>query len=115
MGSGGFARWVAHPVTIAATAVLLLNDHVLKQAWPGVVTGKLSDVAGLVVAPAVLGLLTGVFLAGHAGAAVAVVLTGAGFTWVKTTAAGAGAASAAWSVVNGPSVVLADPADLVAL
>ena len=34
--------------------LLALNDHVLKQAWPGWVTGKLSDVAGLVVAPAVL-------------------------------------------------------------
>ncbi|WP_345393526.1 hypothetical protein [Nonomuraea salmonea] len=31
--------------------VLLVNDHLLKAAFPGVVTGKLSDVAGLLVAP----------------------------------------------------------------
>lgn len=27
--------------------LLLLNDHVLKSAWPGWVTGKLSDAAGV--------------------------------------------------------------------
>ncbi|NKE60653.1 hypothetical protein FXN61_29230 [Lentzea sp. PSKA42] len=115
MRAGVFLRWVAHPLTVGATAVLLLNDHVFKQAWPGLVTGKLSDVAGLVVAPAVLGLLFGLFRAGRIGAAAATLLTGAGFAWVKLTTAGAGVASAAWSVVNGPSVVLADPSDLVAL
>ena len=40
-----------------ALAVLALNDHVLKQAWPGLVTGKLSDAAGLVVAPPLVALL----------------------------------------------------------
>ncbi|WP_394618952.1 hypothetical protein JNUCC0626_07585 [Lentzea sp. JNUCC 0626] len=115
MRAGEFLRWVAHPLTIGATAVLLLNDHVFKQAWPGLVTGKLSDVAGLVVAPPVLGLLSGLFRAGRIGAAVATLLTGAGFAWVKLTSTGAEVASAAWSVVNGPSVVLADPVDLIAL
>ena len=115
MRAGVFLRWVAHPLTVGATAVLLLNDHVFKQAWPGLVTGKLSDFAGLVVAPAVLGLLFGLFRAGQIGAAAATLLTGAGFTWVKLTGVGADVASAAWSVVNGPSVILADPGDLVAL
>ncbi|RDI17103.1 hypothetical protein [Lentzea flaviverrucosa] len=115
MRAGVFLRWVAHPLTVGATAVLLLNDHVFKQAWPGLVTGKLSDVAGLVVAPAVLALLSGLFRAGHIGAAAATLLTGAGFAWVKLTRTGAEVASAAWSVVNGPSVVLADPSDLIAL
>lgn len=110
-----FLRWVAHPLTVGATVVLLLNDHVFKQTWPGLVSGKLSDVAGLVVAPAVLGLLFGLFRAGRITAAAATLLTGAGFAWVKLTSAGAEVASAAWSVVNGPSVVLADPWDLVAL
>ncbi|MEO6082065.1 MAG: hypothetical protein ABIQ18_03075, partial [Umezawaea sp.] len=112
---GVFLRWVAHPVTVGATVVLLLNDHVFKQAWPGLVTGKLSDVAGLVMAPPVLGLLLGLVLVDRIGAAAAVLLTGVGFAVVKLTPAGAEVASAAWSVVNGPSVVLADPTDLVAL
>ncbi|MDQ7803116.1 hypothetical protein Q5425_05210 [Amycolatopsis sp. A133] len=115
MRTGVFVRWLAHPLTVGATAVLLLNDHVVKHVWPGLVTGKLSDVAGLVVAPPVLGLLLGLFGAGRAGAAAAVLLTGAGFAVVKLVPAAAGVASAAWSVVNGPSVVLADPGDLFAL
>ncbi|MBE8516294.1 hypothetical protein ILP97_01985 [Amycolatopsis sp. H6(2020)] len=115
MRTGVFLRWLGHPLTIGATTVLLLNDHVFKQVWPGLVTGKLSDVAGLVAAPPVLGLLLGLVLAGRTAAAAAVLLTGAGFALVKLTAAGAGVASAAWSVVNGPSVILADPTDLVAL
>lgn len=115
MRTGVFLRWVAHPLTAGATAVLLLNDHVLKQAWPGLVTGKLSDVAGLVVAPPVLGLLFGLLLANRIGAVAAVVVAGVGFALVKLTSVGAEVASAAWSVVNGPSVVLADPSDLVAL
>ncbi len=115
MRTGVFLRWVAHPLTVGATTVLLLNDHLFKQAWPGFVTGKLSDVAGLVAAPPVLGLLLGLFLADRIGAAAAVLLTGAGFAVVKLTTAGADVASAAWSVVNGPSVILADPSDLVAL
>ncbi len=115
MRTGVLLRWLAHPLTVGATAVLLLNDHVLKQAWPGLVTGKLSDVAGLVAAPPVLGLLLGLVLADRVGAAAAVLSTGAGFAVVKLTAVGAEVASAAWSAVNGPSVVLADPSDLVAL
>jgi hypothetical protein len=96
MRTGVFLRWPAHPLTVGATAVLLLNDHVLKQAWPGLVTGKLSDVAGLVVAPPVLGLLFGLFLAGRLAAAAAVLSTGAGFSLVKLTAAGRPSYSA-WS------------------
>lgn len=40
-----------HPVVLGSILVLILNDRVLKAAWPGLVTGKLSDVAGLLFAP----------------------------------------------------------------
>jgi hypothetical protein len=43
-----------HPVSLAAIALLVVNDHVFKAAWPGLVTGKLSDVAGLVFFPLLL-------------------------------------------------------------
>lgn len=43
-----------HPVALTAIALLVVNDHVLKQLAPGVVTGKLSDVAGLVFFPLLL-------------------------------------------------------------
>jgi len=45
---------VASPGFIAAVVLLLVNDHVLKVACPGVVTGKLSDVAGLFVVGALV-------------------------------------------------------------
>jgi hypothetical protein len=35
-------------------ALLFVNDHDLKQRWPGWLTGKLSDLAGLVLLPIVL-------------------------------------------------------------
>lgn len=40
-----------HPLPLAAVGLLVLNDHVLKQLTPGVVTGKLSDLAGLAFFP----------------------------------------------------------------
>lgn len=46
-----------HPVPLAAVAILVLNDHVLKERWAGLVTGKLSDVAGLVFFPLLLDAL----------------------------------------------------------
>lgn len=43
------------PVWLAAMVVLAVNDHVLKHSGlAGVVTGKLSDVAGMIVAPTLL-------------------------------------------------------------
>ncbi|PZG18818.1 hypothetical protein C1J01_14065 [Nonomuraea aridisoli] len=97
-------------MTVAGVVVLLINDHLLKQTWPGFVTGKLSDVAGLLVAPALLAL----FLPRRADLA-ATVLTGVVFAGVKTTETGADLASQVWTFVGGPSRVLADPSDLLAL
>ncbi|MEZ0068774.1 hypothetical protein ABIA32_004808 [Streptacidiphilus sp. MAP12-20] len=43
--------WAAQPGTTAGLVVLVVNDHLLKQTWPGLVTGKLSDFAGPPQAP----------------------------------------------------------------
>jgi hypothetical protein len=43
-----------HPVTLMALALWALNDHLLKGWGPALLTGKLSDVAGLAVCPTVL-------------------------------------------------------------
>lgn len=40
-----------HPVVLSAVVLLLLNDHVFKRLWPSAITGKLSDIAGLVFFP----------------------------------------------------------------
>ncbi|MEO3874060.1 hypothetical protein ABGB18_35080 [Nonomuraea sp. B12E4] len=102
--------WLCHPVTIAGVVVLLVNDHLLKQAWPGFVTGRLSDAAGLVVAPALLALLCL-----RRADLAATVLTGVLFTLAKTAQTGAEAASHIWTSVAGPSALLADPTALLAL
>ncbi|MEO3859118.1 hypothetical protein [Acrocarpospora sp. B8E8] len=100
--------WIGHPLTVAAVVVLLLNDHLFKGLWPGVVTGKLSDLVGLIAAPALLNLLI-------RRPWLSILVTGAAFTLVKTTAMGAYLASQAWTLAWGPSLVLADPTDLFAL
>lgn len=43
--------YLLHPVVLVALFTWAVNDHVLKAAWPGFVTGKLSDVASLIVFP----------------------------------------------------------------
>ena len=51
-------RALGHPIFLACLVLLILNDHVFKAQWPGSYwTGKLSDVAWLVVAPVVFGAL----------------------------------------------------------
>jgi hypothetical protein len=101
-------------LTLVALVLLLVNDHVLKAAYPGVVTGKLSDIAGLVVAPPLFALLI-LTVSRRWGAIAAVALTGVGFAAVKTLPAAASIASEAWSVRRGPSLVRADVSDLLAL
>ncbi|GII77610.1 hypothetical protein Sru01_25920 [Sphaerisporangium rufum] len=101
--------------------ILLLNDHFLKYVWPGFVTGKVSDIAGMLVAPPLLALPAAAFARArrrrHADrvALVSILVTGCGFACVKATSTGAFLASQAWSVVTGPSVILADASDLIAL
>ena len=43
-----------HPLVLGAAALMAVNDHVLKGWGPGWLTGKVSDFAGLVFAPALL-------------------------------------------------------------
>jgi hypothetical protein len=104
---------LAHPGSVLALVVLALNDHVLKQAWPGWVTGKLSDVAGLVVFPLLLAVGLAVLRLPRS-LPVAMALTGAGFVVVKGSAEGAVLVSALWST-GFPTVMRADVTDLLAL
>jgi hypothetical protein len=128
-----------HPVALAAIGVLLLNDHVFKDAAPGLVTGKLSDVAGLAFFPLVL---LGTWEVIHSAVgrwsgpsvrslALSVVVTSIVFGLVKTTELVAGAfattlGAAQWAIGFAltaghpsselvPALVVRDPTDLVAL
>jgi hypothetical protein len=88
-----------HPVVLGALAALIVNDHVLKAmataSWAGVVTGKLSDLAGLLLAPVLLGSVVEVAgrrcpvtVLGWPVTGLAAVLTGVVFALVKLTATG---------------------------
>jgi hypothetical protein len=107
---------------LAAVVVLAVNDHVLKSRFPGLVTGKLSDLAGCFLLPLFLSALLAyatrwplrVRLALGAGATA--LLFGA----VKTSAAAAAlvarALSSAGAAAGIPrSVIVPDPGDLAAL
>ncbi len=80
-----------HPVALFATVGLWTNDHVLKPAYPGWVTGKLSDVCGVVLFPLlVVGVLEiGAWLGGsrqRMGArwvGVAALVTGIAFAAIQ--------------------------------
>jgi hypothetical protein len=130
-----------HPVVLASIAVFIANDHVLKGAAPGLLTGKLSDVAGLVFFPLLVvagwELLRSALGRRAAPSApaliVAVLVTGLAFASVKTTEMGAwafawgvgigqwllGSAWSAVAAVPAPSIqpvqIVRDPTDLVAL
>lgn len=54
-------RAPGHPLALAAGALMLANDLVFRPAFPGFVTGKLSDVGFLVVFPVVLAALLSPF------------------------------------------------------
>ena len=45
------ADLLLHPVLLASFALLAFNDHVLKVHHPGLLSGKLSDVAFMIAAP----------------------------------------------------------------
>ena len=104
-------RWLGSPFTAGAVAVLALNDHVLKLAWPGLVTGKLSDAAGLVVAPPLVALALALVRLRWSP----LLVTAVGFAVVKTVPLAADAASTALGWVAGPSYIRADPTDLLTL
>ncbi|MBV1851659.1 hypothetical protein [Catellatospora tritici] len=114
---GRALAWLAHPVSLTGLALLPLNDHLLKAWYPGPVTGKLSDLAGMLMFPPLLACLLALVprLSVRVLGPAALALTGAGFTLVKATSEGARAASQAWSALHGPSAIRADATDLIAL
>ena len=83
-------RLLLHPAFLVALATLVVNDHLLKDAFPGVVTGKLSDFAGLFAWAwywSALGLRFRKTRPGRTAFLVAVhVVTALGFAWWKSPA-----------------------------
>lgn len=80
-----------HPIVLGAIVVCAVNDHVLKLLHPSWLTGKLSDVAGLIFFPLLLQAVVELSLAAVrlwrrpelATLVTAVLLTGACFTAIN--------------------------------
>lgn len=108
-------RALVHPVWWGALALLAFNDHVLKGSplVPEVVTGKLSDLAGLVVAPLLLATL--VRARSRAALFVCHVAVGAVFAAIQVSSAAAAGWSALMGLVGAPWAIVSDPTDLLTL
>ena len=120
-----------HPATLAAVLVLVLNDHLLKgSAAPPWLTGKLSDVAGLVFFPLLLTAVIDVALLAaarlgvlpradfslrHGKLAAAIAATALIFTAIKLSPSAADTAQVAWSWLWPGARLVCDPSDLLAL
>lgn len=78
-------RALLGPPALLAIALLVVNDHVLKARAPGVVTGKLSDLAGLIFFPLFLAAVAehAGLRRGRATVIAAALATGAGFAAIK--------------------------------
>jgi hypothetical protein len=108
-------RGVGHPIWLVSLALLIVNDHVLKGAGllPGWLTGKLSDFAGLIVAPVLIAAIAGARRAGARVAACALVAVG--FVAIKLSPVAAGALERALALAHIHWRVWSDPTDLAAL
>lgn len=115
-----------HPVALASVIVLVINDWWLKpSSAPVWLTGKLSDVAGLIFAPLVLTALVDLALyvtrapisprLGPRRLAAAIAITGGVFVAVKVSPASAATVARAWSWTGVDARIYPDPWDLIAL
>ena len=75
------AALLLHPAFLGALAVLLLNDYFLKETFHNWWTGKLSDVAGMLLLPLLVFVVTGW------RASVSVVVSALAFGFMKSAAA----------------------------
>lgn len=106
------ARALLHPLFVAAVLALAVNDWILKGAFgPSLVTGKLSDFAGLLVAQVVLATLFRVRT--RRGFVATSLVLGFAFAAIKTSPFASLLYERALAFVHATNVV--DPTDLVAL
>ncbi|MFO0755608.1 MAG: hypothetical protein U0359_03920 [Byssovorax sp.] len=108
-------RALLHPLWLASLSVLVLNDHFLKGSGllPGWLTGKLSDIAGLLVAPALLAVL--LRLSSRRAILAAHLATGAVFAAIKLSPAAAAAFARLMELGPFHATIVADVTDLLAL
>jgi outer membrane protein assembly factor BamB len=109
------ALFLIHPAWAAALATLVTNDWVLKGSGllDPIITGKLSDFAGMVVAPALFAALIGART--RRGLFRCHVAVGAAFGLLKLVPALPLACERLGAVLGVPLSIRCDPTDLIAL
>ncbi len=107
---------------LAAVVVLAVNDHLLKPRFPGLVTGKLSDVAGCFVLPLFVSALLAYATRWRLGVRLAIgaASTALLLASIKTSAAAAHVVARALEAAGAPiglgrAAIVVDPTDLAAL
>ncbi len=106
---------LTHPVFLVALVVLAANDRLGKVWFPGVVTGKVSDLAGPIVLATVVGVLVGWL---RPRAAVPLALTVPTVLMVAAKTSEGGAAALVWvldATTPWANEIVADPWDLLGL
>lgn len=108
---------LSRPAALASIALLLLNDHVFKRFFPSILTGKLSDFAGLFFFPLLLSALIGLIEPRPRRAAGwGFGLTGLVFTALKLSPPLAGwAGNLLGGFPGGKAAITPDATDLAAL
>ncbi len=108
-------RAMAHPLWWGALALLVINDHIFKGAGvlPQPLVGKISDFAGLMVAPVVLAALLQV--TSRRGFALAHVAIGLGFAAINLSPTFAAGFEAVMALTPFPWSIYVDPSDALAL
>lgn len=109
-----------HPFPLLSVGLLALNDHYLKYAYPGSLTGKLSDFCGLFFFPLFLCALFVVLRRQKAVFSftmlvMAVVLTDVVFIAIKLWPEASVLYLRVLSALGFPSRNVRDPSDLIAL
>lgn len=109
-----------HPIALAAIAVLVINDHVLKEAYPSWLTGKLSDVAGLVFFPLLAAALLAfvIRIDRERLLTACVIATGVGFAAIKLWEPATVVCEQVLGMLQlsaGPVDIVRDPTDVLAL
>lgn len=119
-GSQNSIRCLQHPATWISIAVLLINDHILKNLSPSFLTGKLSDFAGLFFFPFIVALGLSLALASFKLSTrdvgiIAFVTVAVCFTLIKTNPFINSLATQITALFGIPSRFALDPTDVIAV
>lgn len=113
------ANALAHPVALIAAALLTFNATIAQRLWPSWWTGKLGDVAWLVVTPLLGALAAGLLLprrvSERLGVALGLAVPGLAFALVKGWPFANAWAVAALRGLGFEPKLAYDPTDLIAM